>query len=310
MSFWAIFAGVLCGLGAWLAVSELIPARPSLGAALGRLDGTGGPSTGGPSTGGLSTGGLSTGGTPLAKAADTAAKRLAGSLAAAAPWLPIPVADLRLVGQTVNGWLASKIAFGLLGLVLPPVLTVMAELAGHNLPWTVPVGGSIALATGLFFVPDLVTRVNAAEKRVSFRHALTSYLDLVALERGAGAAPTEALEAAAEIGEGWPFERIAAALDNARRASLPPWQGLALLAAETGVPELADLAEIAGLAGQEGARILDTLAARAESMRAQALAATRAQAGARSTTMVLPIAMLAGGFLLLLIFPDFYRLFG
>ena len=45
-------------------------------------------------------------------------------------------------------------------------------------------------------------------------------------------------------------------------------------------------------------------------MRAEALAATKAKAGSRSTTMVLPIAMLAGGFLVLLIFPDFYRLFG
>ena len=34
------------------------------------------------------------------------------------------------------------------------------------------------------------------------------------------------------------------------------------------------------------------------------------QAGSRSTTMVLPIAMLAAGFLVLLIFPDFYRIFG
>ncbi len=123
-------------------------------------------------------------------------------------------------------------------------------------------------------------------------------------------APTEALEAAAEIGGGWAFERIGAALDEARKASRPPWDGLARLAAEIGVTELSDLAEIAGVAGQEGARILATLNARAESMRAQALAATKAQAGARSTTMVLPIALLAGGFLVLLIFPDFYRLFG
>ena len=67
---------------------------------------------------------------------------------------------------------------------------------------------------------------------------------------------------------------------------------------------------IAAIAGNEGARILDTLAARADSMQADALAATKALAGARSTTMVLPIALLAGGFLILLIFPDFYRVFG
>ncbi len=45
-------------------------------------------------------------------------------------------------------------------------------------------------------------------------------------------------------------------------------------------------------------------------MRAEALAAAKAQAGALNTSMVLPIALLAGGFLVLLIFPDFYRLFG
>ena len=94
----------------------------------------------------------------------------------------------------------------------------------------IPAVASVALGVGLFFAPDLVVRVNAAEKRTDFRHALTSYLDLVALERGAGAAPTEALEAAAQIGGGWAFARIAAALAAARKASRPPWEGLADLA--------------------------------------------------------------------------------
>ena len=63
------------------------------------------------------------------------------------------------------------------------------------------------------------------------------------------------------------------------------------------------------MAGQEGARILETLAARAASMRAEALAADRARAGSRSTTMAIPIALLAAGFLLLLVFPIVYRTF-
>jgi hypothetical protein len=64
----------------------------------------------------------------------------------------------------------------------------------------------------------LVTKINAAEKRADFRHALTSYLDLVALERGAEVRADRALEAAAALGGGWAFQRIAAALDAARRA--------------------------------------------------------------------------------------------
>ena len=169
---------------------------------------------------------------------------------------------------------------------------------------------SLAFGAALFFAPDLVTRVNAAERRTDFRHALTSYLDLVALERGAGAGPTEALEAAAEIGDGWAFQRISGALTAARRSGAAPWTALARLARETGISELADVADIAEVAGHEGAKILETLTARAASMRAQALANDRAKAGSRSTTMVVPIALLGAGFLLLLIFPIVYRTFG
>jgi Flp pilus assembly protein TadB len=236
--------------------------------------------------------------------------RLGRRLAAATPWLPVPAKDLRLLGQDDGSWLARKVSLGFAGVALVPVASALAALSGRPPPWTMSVGGTLALGAAAFCVPDLVTRVRARQMRAEFRYALTSYLDLVALERGAGAAPTEALEAAAEVGYGWAFERISAALSRARNAGAAPWEGLASLADEIGITELGDLAEIAGVAGQEGGRILDTLHARAESMRAEALAATRAQAGARSTTMVLPIALLAGGFLVLLIFPDFYRLFG
>jgi Flp pilus assembly protein TadB len=288
VSLWVVAGGLLAGLGCWLFAGELIPAGPSLRAALDRLDSGGG------------------------RADDRAPfrVRLGRRLATSAPWLPVPTADLRLLGQDPAAWLTTKVGYGVIGLALVPVLSALLALGGHALPVTVPVGGTLALGVGMFVLPDLVTRVNASQKRADFRHALTSYLDLVALERGAGAAPTEALEAAAEVGSGWAFERIGAALDRARKASRPPWDGLAALAVDIGIAELGDLAEIAGVAGQEGARILETLTARAESMRSQALAATKAKAGARSTTMVLPIALLAAGFLVLLIFPDFYRLFG
>jgi Flp pilus assembly protein TadB len=287
VSLWVVVGGLLAGLGCWLAISELVPAAPSLTAAIGRLDAAGAEHQGEPLR-----------------------IRVGRRLGAAAPWLPVPATDLRLLGQDTAGWFASKISCGILGLALVPALAGLLAAGGHALPWTIPAIATLALAAVMFFVPDIVTRVNAREKRTDFRHALTSYLDLVVLERGAGAAPTEALEAAAEVGRGWAFEQIAAALDQARKSSQPPWEGLAALAQQIGISELADLAEIAGVAGQEGAKILDTLSARADSMRAEALAATKAQAGARSTTMVLPIAMLAGGFLVLLIFPDFFRLFG
>ncbi|HEY7016366.1 MAG TPA: type II secretion system F family protein [Streptosporangiaceae bacterium] len=291
MNLWALATGVLCGLGIFVAVREIVPAPTRLDAALARLD---------PGQDWLPSA------APPAPRAGPLARRIAAEL----PWLPVPATDLALLGKDREGWIASKVACGLLGLVFPPLLAGLAMLAGTNLPWTFSVVASLVFGAALFFAPDLVTRVNAAERRNDFRHALTSYLDLVALERGAGAGPTEALEAAAEIGDGWAFQRISGALAAARRSGAAPWTALAGLARETGVSELADVADIAEVAGHEGAKILETLTARAASMRAQALASDRAKAGARSTTMVVPIALLGAGFLLLLIFPIVYRTFG
>jgi Flp pilus assembly protein TadB len=284
VNLWLIAVGVLAGLGVFLVVREALPGSPRLDAALARLEAGSG-----------------------AAGDEPASRQAARRLGEAAPWLPVPHQDLALLGQDRESWIASKIACGAIGLAVVPLLAGLVTLAGARLPWALPAVASLALGAAMFFAPDLVTAVNAAEKRADFRHALTSYLDLVALERGAGAAPTEALEAAAGIGGGWAFQRIAAALDEARKAGSPPWAGLAALASQTGVTELADLADIAGVAGQEGARIIETLSARAVSMRAQALAIDRAKAGSRSTTMVIPIALLGTGFLLLMIFPVVYR---
>lgn len=291
MNLWALAAGVLCGLGIFVAVREIVPAPIRLDAALARLD---------PGQDWVPSA------APRAPRAGPLARRIAAEL----PWLPVPATDLALLGKDRESWIASKVACGLLGLVFPPLLAALATLAGTSLPWTFSVVASLVFGAALFFAPDLVTRVNAAERRNDFRHALTSYLDLVALERGAGAGPTEALEAAAEIGDGWAFQRIAGALAAARRSGAAPWTALAALARETGVSELADVADIAEVAGHEGAKILETLTARAASMRSQALASDRAKAGSRSTTMVVPIALLGAGFLLLLIFPIVYRTFG
>jgi len=282
-----VLSGALVGLGIFAIVSLVLPGRPRLDAALARIEGG------------------------YAQSTELPPLRAAGRrLVVAMPWLPVPSADLALLGQDREHWLTSKVICGLIGLFLIPAGMLLLMATGHRPPLVLPAAASLVLGAALFFAPDLVTKVNAAEKRTDFKNALTSYFDLVALERGAGAGPTEALEGAAHIGGGWAFARIAAALAAARNSGRPPWEGLAALAAQTGIEELADLAEIAEVAGHEGARILQTLAARAESMRAEALAETRAKAGSRSATMVIPIALLGAGFLLLLIFPIVYRTFG
>ncbi len=169
MSPWVLGSGLLAGLGCWLAASELWPAGPNLRAALDRLNGS--DPAGGPDPG-----------TGLAV-------RLGLRLESAAPWLPVPAADLRLLDQNTSDWLATKVAVGAAGLAVMPVATGLMALMGTPVTWTLPVGASLAVGAVLFFVPDLVTRVTATSRRTDFRYALTSYLDLVALERRAGPAP-------------------------------------------------------------------------------------------------------------------------
>src|SRR3712207_1771274 len=158
-----------------------------------------------------------------------------------------PGQALALIGWTPEGYAARKVGLAAFGMVFVPLLTAVLGLIGARMPVAVPVVGSLALPIVLFFVVDLVVRDQAAEARSQMRRALCSYLDLVSLRRDASQGPTIALERAAALGDGWVFARITDALVAARLAGEPPWDGLRRLAADTGVGELADVADIAAI---------------------------------------------------------------
>ncbi len=165
MSIWIVLAGLAAGLGVFGVVREVLPGSSRLDAALARLDAAGTAGAELPGDG-------------------PASRRAARRLGAAAPWLPVPDADLAMLGQDREAWIASKIVCGAAGLAVVPFFTALMLLGGVRLPLAWPAAASLAFGAAMFFAPDLVTKVNAAERRADFRHALTSYLDLVALERG------------------------------------------------------------------------------------------------------------------------------
>jgi hypothetical protein len=285
-----VICGALIGAGIFILIREIRPAPPELGAGLASLDGHH-QDTGPADAEGL--GGLR----------DQLVRRLAGP-----GGLSIPRRDLDLLGQTPERFVTNKIGCFLLGLAVPVMPSLVAAASGLTFPFAVPVGAGLIAAIALFFAPDLSVRVDAAKRRDEFRRTLTSYLDLVALERAAGAHPNQALEAAAQVSGEWVFRRIAAVLDRARRANEQPWDGLARLGEETGVSELADIADIARIAGHEGAKVLDTLMAKTESMRRQHLSEALSESNGRTTTMVIPVALIGFGFLMLLAFPVVYKM--
>lgn len=277
----------MVGLGLSLVVAALFPAPPALAPAMERLQS---PAHTRPETGWRG----------------RVARKLAGTVIGAR----IPSADLVLLGKTGDDYLAQKAVMIALAAVGPVVLWAWCALLGVVLPSVVSGASCLAFAVVVFFAPDASIRSRAAEARRAFRHALVAYLDLVALARAAGSGPADALESAAKVGEGWTFRRLGAALDPARRGAGSAWDELTRLSEEIGVRELADLATIAGLAGTRGAGILDTLMAKAQSLREVELSAEVSRAKSRTETMTVPMALSVIGFLLLLGYPAFARMAG
>jgi len=293
-----IGAGALVGFGAFLLLrAVLVVEQPRLADALARLDGRAAPKPVGP---------MPEGGDRWARATGHAGAWAAARLPVAGRWAPSQA--LALIGWTPEGYAARKVGLAAFGAVFVPLLVAMLGVTGVRLPVVVPVAGSLALAAVLFLVVDLVVRDQAAEARGQMRRALCSYLDLVSLRRDASEGPTIALERAAARGEGWVFRRITDALVAARLAGDPPWDGLRRLSVDTGVGELADVADIAAVAAQEGASIAPTLRARAQSLRVQLLAEEEASANTASEKLTAPVALLSIAFLLLFLYPALARL--
>ncbi len=288
-----LLAGALAGLGLALIAAEARPAPPRLDAVLARLQQAQAATEPPPHPAGLD---------------EQIGRWLAGVLVRPRGGLAIPRADLALLGRSTEKFLAGKLAVAAAAMAAPAVSAAVLATAGIGVPWEIPAAASAGAAALMFFFPDLDVRAEAAKRRRDFLHAFTSYLQLVRLARAAGAGASEALDYSAHIGAGWAFTRIAAVLDAARRGHEPPWDGLARLGAEIGVPELAELADLAGLAEGEGTKIIDMLQAKTDSLRSQALAAARGQANSRTTTMIVPLTLLGLGFVLLMAFPAFYTL--
>ena len=293
----ALVLGAGCGLGLLLVARGLFPPRPTLAEALAQLRRLPRP-------------------VPVLAEDDAAgfAARLGRPAAdalyrAGAGWL-VPAAvrrDLAVLGRSPERHLAEKAALGLVGLLLVPAVDGLLALGGAALPAAVPVWGALALMVAGFFVPDAGVHAEAARRRRDFRHALSSFLDLVVIALAGGGGVETALADAASVGEGWAFAALRRALDQARLARETPWAALGRLGDELGIGELSELAANVALAGTEGAKVRASLAAKAVSLRTHQLAEAETADQAATEKMSLPVVLLFAGFLFFLGFPAVER---
>ncbi|MGW0969866.1 hypothetical protein [Streptomyces sp. NPDC002516] len=224
------------------------------------------------------------------------------------PGVRVPAVDLALLGQGVGQFMLKKVALAALGLLCPVIATIPWIIAGVGLPFYVPAGVGLLVAGLLFITPDLAVRDQARRAREEFAHALSAYVDLVALKRAADAGPAEALEKAAAVGRGWPFVFLQGALRRARLEKIAPYQALSELAAEYGLPVLGDVADIMRGSATDGAAVYKALRARTGALNAELLAGQAAEANAASEKMTAPGALLAVLVMLLMAFPAVIRM--
>src|SRR3954447_12945350 len=212
-------------------------------------------------------------------------------------------ADLRITGTTVSEHLAQRAAFALVGLLWAPLTTAVMWAGGVRVGVAFPLWVSLALAPVGFLYPTLLLKAKAADRRRSFRHAFSSFLDIVSISLAGGRGVDSALHDGAEAGQGWAFEELRRALLEARLQGETPWAGLARLGEELSFPELGELAASAALAGDEGARVRASLAAKARSLRLHGLTDVEAAAQSATERMTLPVVLLMLGFIAFLVYP-------
>jgi Flp pilus assembly protein TadB len=290
----AIVGGVLLGAGVAIAVWRLLPARPDLGDVLDRLS----PD----SSGRILRGPEVNDGSPADRLGRWGVRALPSSI-----WGRSRSQELALLRITTTRFYGEKLLFALLGTVVAPVFSLLLAALGWRLPVLLPVGGTLLLAAGLFFLPDHNLREEARRARTEFTRALGAYTDLVALERNSGSGPRQALEVAAGVGDSWVFRRLREELAYSSWSGEQPWDALRRLSYELGVTELSDLADIVRLSGEEGAQIYGQLRARSAAMRTAMLTDEVAASNAVGEKMSIPMSLLGVIFLVILVTPALVR---
>src|ERR1700729_1017477 len=289
-----LITGAVVGLGLFLLVFALVPHRASLARQLAAFDAARPPMSQAMRRG-------------VAEQEREFSRRIGRALAsfcAEQGWeFPSLRANLSLIGKSFENYLATKVLLALLGFLIGPLFLLAASAAGFHVPLILPVWFGLTLAAAFFFLPDLEVKQKADARRRDFRHAIGAFLDLVSMNLAGGRGVPEALMAASEIGSGWALGRIRDALTGARITGQTPWQALGALGEEVRVDELRDLAAALSLVAEDGAKVRESLTARAVSLRRRELADLEGQAGERSQSMLVAQMFLVAGFLVFLVFP-------
>ena len=131
------------------------------------------------------------------------------------------------------------------------------------------------------------------------------FLDLINVLLAGGAGVETAMIAAAGAGDGWGFDQLRTAMARAQSSRRSYWEVLRETGMAFGIESLEEVANSVQLAGEHGARIRQSLASKAASLRIRNLARIEHEAEQRTERMGIPVVLLFIGFILLVGYPAF-----
>ena len=206
--------------------------------------------------------------------------------------------QLRVLDKTLERHAYEKIFGAVVGFMLPILMMLVFAAAAVPVSPLLILAIAVVCAAAGFFYPDLPLTERVAKRRDAFRHALSSYLDLVTIILAGGGGIEAALEGAADAGDGWAFAELREALRRARLTRRSPWDTFAELGEDLGIGELTELSSSVALAGGHGAKIKESLVAKADAMRAAQAAQLEAAAEVQTEKMIVPVVVLIVGLVL------------
>lgn len=205
---------------------------------------------------------------------------------------------LRILEQSLEHHCYEKMIGLVIGFILPLFLWGMLLLIGANISFGLFIGLALLLAVLGYWYPDIPLNDKVEKRKRAFRYAFSSYLDLVTVMLAGGGGIETALHISAEAGDGWAFGLIRRALLQARLSNETPWSMFQELGRNLEVNELSELAASISLAGKQGARIKDSLLAKADSLRSAQQAEVEGEAESRSEKMTIPVLVMVVGLIL------------
>lgn len=270
--------GAGLGLGLWLLVLGLFPARPTLATRLSAFHDSSAPPTDAPTV------------------FRTLWSRVALWLldVVRGDFIDEITADVEVVGSDLRSHATDKLNAAIGGTVLVALVVYGLGIARSGLILACLVALGLV---GCYFLPDLELKSKASTRRDEFNEALTGFVNLVSVSIAGGGGINSAMNDAAEIGQGWSFGLLRQCLNEAALIGEAPWTSFERTGRRLNLVSLVELSGALSLAGASGARITETLRSRAEADRAKEISRAMADAESKSESMNIPIAaMLLGWF--------------